>query len=77
MSKAEFRVPEEAIKEFAEDMVNRNLNNEITGTTEEGEIIVEVKYNKEDSKEVDALEEALEELRKQLEEEGEEEEETE
>jgi len=74
MRKAEFRVPPTVILEFSDDMTSRNLTNEITGTTENGEVIVEVKYDREESKEVDALESTLDDLIGGLEEESEEEE---
>jgi capsular polysaccharide biosynthesis protein len=53
MRKAEFEVPQEAMTEFADELTNRNLNNTITGTTEDGEIIIEVEYDKDESDEVD------------------------
>lgn len=76
MRKAEFRVPPAVISEFSDDMTSRNLTNEITGTAENGEVIVEVKFEKEESKEVDALESTLDDLMEGLEEESKEEEET-
>jgi predicted HTH transcriptional regulator len=77
MRKAEFNVPSEAMAEFAEEMANRNLSNTVAGTNEDGEIIVEVEYNRDESEEVDELETILEKLREELEEEIEEEEEDE
>jgi|GEM_PF-657218 len=69
MRKAEFDVPHEAMTEFADAMTNRNLNNTITGTTEEGEIIIEVEYEKDEIEEVDELEAILEKIIEELEEE--------
>ncbi len=74
MRKAEFNVPQEVIVEFSDAMLKQHLSNEITGTTENGEVIVEVHFDKEESDEVDALETTLDELIEGLEEETEEEE---
>lgn len=71
MRKAEFEVPQEAMTEFADTMASRNLSNTVTGTTEDGEIIIEVEYDKDEADEVDELEEVLEKLIEQLEEEDE------
>ena len=75
MRKAAFAVPSEVIAEFADEMTNMKLENTVVGTNEENEILVEVMYEKEESKEVDALEEFLDDLREQLAKENEEEEE--
>ena len=72
MRKVEFEVPQEAMTEFANELASRNLNNTVTGTTEEGEIIIEVEYDKEESYNVDELEEILEKIRDEQEEENEE-----
>ncbi|MBA3971234.1 MAG: hypothetical protein H0X46_03680 [Bacteroidetes bacterium] len=77
MRKAEFEVPSEVMAEFADEMVNRDLDNKVTGTNEDNEILVEVIYEKEESKSVDELEKILDNLREQMEEEDEEEEEDE
>ena len=74
MRKAEFIVPQEAAVAFSDELINRNLSNEITGTTEDNELVIEVVYEKEESKEVDELELHLDNLIEQLEEESEEEE---
>jgi hypothetical protein len=63
--------------EFADEMANRNLSNTVAGTTEDGEILVEVEYDRDETDEVDELEEILDKLRKELQEENEEEEEDE
>ena len=62
MRKAEFEVPQEAMTEFADELVSRNLSNTVTGTTEDGEIIIEVEYDKDESDEVDELESILEKI---------------
>ncbi len=77
MRKAEFAVPSEVMAEFAEKLANQNLDNEIVGTNDDFEVLVEVEYEKDQSKEIDELEEYLNELREQIEEENEEEEEEE
>jgi len=69
MRKAEFAVPGDAILEFAEEMTSKGLSNEITGVTEDEELIVEVSYSKDESKAIDALEEYLDNLIEQSEEE--------
>ena len=74
MRKVEFCVPSPVMVEFCEEILNSNLNNSITGTTDEDEIIIEIEYGKDESKEVDKLEELLETLCEQLNEEEEEEE---
>ena len=75
MRKAEFNVPSEVMAEFAGEMANRNLSNTVAGTNEDGEIIVEVEYDRDETDDVDELEEILDKLREGLEEESEEEEE--
>ena len=74
MRKAEFNVPSEVMAEFAGEMANRNLSNTVAGTNEDGEIIVEVEYDRDETDDVDELEEILAKLREGLEEEIEEEE---
>ena len=77
MRKAEFSVPSEVMTEFAYELVDRGLDNSITGTTKDGEIVIDVDYEKSESEDVDALEEVLAKLREELENEEEEEEEEE
>lgn len=77
MRKAEFEVPSEVMAEFAEEMASRDLDNKVIGTNEDNEIVVEVNYEREESKSVDELEKILDNLREQMEEEEEEEEEDE
>lgn len=71
MRTAQFAVPSEVMAEFANELAEHNLNNTITGTNE-GEILIKVEYERDESDAIDELEETLEELREQLEE-GEEE----
>lgn len=68
MRKAEFAVPSQVMAEFAGEMTERELDNTVTGTNEDGEIMVEVLYEKEESKSVDELETFLEGLREQIDE---------
>ena len=75
MRKAEFAVPSEVMAKFADEISERELDNTITGTTEDGEILVEVIYEKEESESVDELETFLDKLREQIEEEDDEDEE--
>ena len=69
MRKAEFEVPSKVMAEFADEMTNRDLDNKVTGTNEQNEILVEVIYEKEECKSVDELEKILDNLREQMEEE--------
>jgi hypothetical protein len=39
MRKAEFEVPSEVMAEFADEMVNRDLDNKVIGTNEDNEIL--------------------------------------
>lgn len=73
MRKAEFLVPSEAMVEFTDAMASRKLDNTVTGTTTEGEIVVEVNYERDETDDVDELEETLEKIREQLDEEEEDE----
>lgn len=63
MRKAEFVVPEGNILDFAQEMTDKGLSNEISGVTEDGELIVEVTYDRDENKLIDELEERLNELR--------------
>ncbi len=74
MRKAEFAVPSEVMAEFANEMAERELDNKVVGTSEDDEILVEVTYEKEETKSVDELEAILDNLREQIEEEDEEDE---
>lgn len=72
MRKVEFNVHPEIIVEFVEELTNRELSNSLIGTTEEGEIIIEVEYLKTESAEVDELDDIFEKLSAQIEAEEEE-----
>ena len=74
MRKAEFAVPSEVMAEFANEMAERELDNKVVGTSEDDEILVEVTYEKEETKSVDELEAILDNLREQIEEEDDEDE---
>ncbi|MHB8258704.1 MAG: hypothetical protein ACYDCN_00340 [Bacteroidia bacterium] len=73
MRKVEFNVHPEIIVEFVEELTTRELSNSLIGTTEDGEIIIEVEYLKTESAEVDELDDIFEKLSAQIEEEEEEE----
>lgn len=75
MRKATVEVPIEAMVGFAAKLGSTNLENQISGITEDHEIEIEIFFEKHESDEVDELEEYLEELIDSLPEEEEEEEE--
>ncbi len=77
MRKAEFAVPSEVMAEFADKLAEQDLDNKIMGTNDDYEVIVEVEYERDQSKEIDSLEEYLNELREQIEEDEDENEEEE
>lgn len=62
MRKVEFYVPAEVMAAFADELTERNLSNEITGRTEDGEVVIEVSYARDEADQVDELEDALEKL---------------
>jgi hypothetical protein len=68
MRKIELFIPVEVLAEFSEEMVKRNLKNGISGTSENGEIVIEIEYDKSETDDVDALEELLDKLCENLEE---------
>jgi hypothetical protein len=68
MRKAEFNVPSEVMTEFAEELATRNLDNTIVGTTDEGEIIIEINYERDETKEIDELEAIFEKLLEEIDE---------
>jgi len=55
----EFHVPSDFIEEFAEALTENELTNEINGVTEDGEILIEVSYEKNERAAVFALTELL------------------
>lgn len=71
MRTIEFTVPTEVIVEFAEAMTTSNLTSSLTGTTEDGELLIEVEYDKAENDLVNELEEILEQLANELEEDDE------
>lgn len=62
MKKINFEVPTEGMPEFVEDLSSRNLSNSVLGTNEDGDIIIEVFYDKEDEDEINQLENLLEKI---------------
>ena len=60
MRSREFIVPCEAIAEFAEVMVQSELDNEIVGTTKNEGLIIEVSYVSAQEEDVDKLTDLLE-----------------
>ena len=48
MKTKELNVPQEIIEEFADLLAENNITNEIQGTTEDGDIIIRVEYEKEE-----------------------------
>ena len=69
MRKATFEVPSEVIGDFTEKLTELELDNSITGTNEEDEILIDVHYEKEEARQVDELEDFLEALKDSLEDE--------
>ena len=55
--KIEFTVHTDNIIEFAEILGAHELENEITGTTEDNELLIDVHYNKNDRCAIEELEE--------------------
>lgn len=59
MRSKEFEVPTDFINEFAEALAENELTNEINGVTEDGDILIEVSYEKTERASVFALTELL------------------
>lgn len=59
MRTKEFEVPTDFITEFAEALVENDLTNEINGVTEDGNIAIEVTYEKNQRAAVFSLSELL------------------
>ncbi|CAN5645550.1 hypothetical protein BH11BAC2_BH11BAC2_11210 [soil metagenome] len=59
MRTKEFEVPSDFITEFAEALAEHELTNEINGVTEQGEILIEVSYEKNERAAVLSLTELL------------------
>jgi hypothetical protein len=69
MRTAQFEVPADVMADFSEKLNDLQLENSIEGKTEDGDILVEVYYSKDETQAVDELEEHLENLIDELEEE--------
>lgn len=69
MRKAEFIVPQEAVVEFCQELTEHSLTNEIKAVTEDDELVIEVSYEREETKEIDELEAHLASLCEEMEEE--------
>ena len=52
MRNAEFNVHPDVMVEFVEELTSRDLSNSLIGTTEGGEIIIEVEYDKTENNEI-------------------------
>lgn len=59
MRTKEFEVPTDFIAEFAEALAELELTNEINGVNEEGDILIEVSYEKNERANVFTLSELL------------------
>lgn len=75
MRTAQFEVPAEIMADFSEKLNELELQNSIEGKTEDGDILVEVYYSRDEAGAVDELEEYLESLVDDLEDKEEEEDE--
>ena len=62
MRKAEFMVPAELMPKFTEELVSTKLDNQLTGVTEDDDIVIEVEYEQKETETVDELEEFLNDL---------------
>lgn len=70
--KTEFNVPTNSIIEFSEILAENELENEIIGTTDDNELIVEVRFEKSEFDAVEQLEHLVESTNDEEEEENEE-----
>jgi hypothetical protein len=68
MRTKEINVPLDAMEDVADFIADHNLNNEILGSTEDGEIILSIEYEKEDRKVIFELMEIVEDSIKEEEE---------
>jgi hypothetical protein len=68
MRTKEFEVPVEIIAEFADAIAEHDLDNEILGSTEEGEIIVEISYEPKQRHSILVLTELIEDYQNEQEE---------
>jgi hypothetical protein len=58
--KTEFQVSVENIIEFAEALAENSMENEITGTTDDGHLLIDVHYTREDRDVIAQLEDLSE-----------------
>jgi len=65
MRKLEFIVPAEVIDDFVEKMIDHQLNNQITGINSDGEIIIEITYERDDEESVNELEDYLDDIKEE------------
>jgi outer membrane receptor for Fe3+-dicitrate len=66
MRKATFEVSPEIIVDFAEKLTEMELDNSIVGKTDDDEIEIEIRYEKDEAKQIDELENYLNELNESL-----------
>lgn len=59
MRTKEFEVPTDIIVAFSEALIEHELTNEITGTTEDDDIVIEVSYDKDEREKVFILSEMI------------------
>jgi hypothetical protein len=64
--KITMEVPPILIGDFTEKLIELELENSITGKNDDGEILVEISYLKEETPEIEELEEFLEEQKSEL-----------
>lgn len=60
--KVEFEVPAALMPKFTEELVSKQLDHQLTGITEDDEIIIEILFNQDDPDEVEELEEFFDDL---------------
>ena len=70
MRTKEINIPAGAMMEVAEFIADNEVTSEIMGTTENDEVIVNVKYEKEDRENIFAMEELIADWREENEDEG-------
>jgi hypothetical protein len=63
--KAEFTVPTDVLAEFVEEITSRSMQATITGSSEEGDILLEIEYDKDETSEIDKLEAALDRIKEE------------
>ena len=71
MRTVKVEVPVDVMLEFAEKLSSTDFEHQITGTTEDDEVEIEIFYEKHESDAIDELEEYLQELIDNIEEEEE------